>query len=151
MFLKGRGTEVDMMMHEPRDTDEIRRRMEEVRCDLVQDVQEIVDDARDLRDWRYYVKTYPSVCLGTALAVGYLIVPRRMRVRADVQTLTELAKQSQSLATPKLPLISSARSMVLSLAGKMAMRSILSYIERRAGGLLEPQAVNPRPMSAPHA
>ena len=64
-------------MHDSHETNAIRQRMEEVRCDLDQDVQEIVEGARDLRDWRSYVRTYPWVCVGAALAVGYLLVPRR--------------------------------------------------------------------------
>ncbi len=35
----------------------MRQRMEQVRCDLDQDVQEIVEGARDLRDWRAYVRS----------------------------------------------------------------------------------------------
>lgn len=34
-----------------------RQRMEEVRSDLNQDVQEIVEGARELRDWRTYVRS----------------------------------------------------------------------------------------------
>lgn len=58
-------------------TTAIRQRMKEVRQELDEDVQEIVEGARDLRDWRSYVRSYPWVCLGAAVAVGYLIVPRR--------------------------------------------------------------------------
>lgn len=143
---------MDMMMPGSPETEVIRRRMEEVRCDLDQDVREIVEGARDLRDWRYYVKTYPSVCLGTALAVGYLIVPRRVQIRPHAQTIAaEVAKQNQLLATPKSPVASSARGMLLSVVGKLAVRSILSYVERRAGSLLQPQGVDSRPRNTPHA
>ena len=65
-------------MHNSPETQAIRQRMEEVRCDLDEDVQEIVEGARDMGEWRSYVRTYPWVCLGAALAVGYLIVPRRL-------------------------------------------------------------------------
>ena len=68
---------MENLLHNSPETEAIRQRMEEVRCDLDEDVQEIVEGARDMGDWRSYVRTYPWICLGAALAVGYLIVPGR--------------------------------------------------------------------------
>jgi hypothetical protein len=39
----------------------IRIRMDEVRCDLDEGVQEMVESARDMSDWRHYVKACPGI------------------------------------------------------------------------------------------
>jgi hypothetical protein len=71
---------------------------------LDEDVQEIVEGAREIGQWRTYVRSYPWVCLGAALAMGYLIVPRRsLGKQPDARTLAELANQSRLLATSHLP------------------------------------------------
>src|SRR6476620_11436961 len=81
-------------------TQAILQRMEEVRCDVDEDVQEIVEGARDMGKWRYYVRTYPWVCLGAALAAGYLIVPRRsIGMQPDAQKADELPKPIPVLET----------------------------------------------------
>lgn len=107
----------------------IRQRMEEVRCDLDQDVQEIVEGARDLRDWRAYVRSYPWACVCTALAVGYLIVPRRsMVLRRNSEMLAELAKQSRLAAMSDLPKQSNRSGRVLAFVSDLALRRVVSYV-----------------------
>jgi hypothetical protein len=63
-------------VHEPAETQAILDRMEAVRCELDEDVQEIVEGARVMGKWRYYVRTYPWICLGAVVVGGYLLVPR---------------------------------------------------------------------------
>jgi hypothetical protein len=117
---------MDNAMHSSPETEAIRQRMEEVRCDLDEDVQEIVEGARDMGDWRYYVKAYPWICLGGALVAGYLIVPGALGVLASV-TAGSSAKGGP-------------RARLLSLVGDLAMRSALNYAEQQAGKLFAPQA-----------
>jgi len=81
--------------------DEIQRQMRQVRRELGEDVQEIVDNARIMADWRHYVRTYPWVCVGVALAAGYLIVPSRAHViRPDAKTLAEWTKDQKIVVEP---------------------------------------------------
>src|SRR5687767_11740821 len=101
--------------------------MNEVRCDLDEDVQEIVEGARGMGKWRYYVRTYPWVCLGAALAAGYLIVPRRQSgMRPDAQTLAELANQSRLFAASHLPAKGTTRDMFLAFVGNLVLRGVTS-------------------------
>ena len=128
-------------MYESPETNAIRQRMEEVRCDLDEDVQEIVEGARGMGEWRTYVRTYPWVSLGAALAVGYLIVPRRpLSMQPDAQMLAELANQSRLLATSHMPPKNSARGILLALVGTLVVRGVSSYVGQQAGKLFANQA-----------
>lgn len=124
------------------DTKAIRQRMEEVRCDLDEDVQEIVEGARDMGEWRTYVRSYPWISLGAALAVGYLIVPRRhLGIKPDARTLAELAKQSRLLATSDLPTKGNTRGMLLAFVGNLVLRGVSSYVGQLAGKSLAGQTI----------
>lgn len=120
-------------MHESRETESIRQRMEVLRCDLDEDVQEIVEGAREVRDWRSYVRSYPWVCVGAALAIGYWIVPGRHFGLQDAPALAELAKQSRLLAESHSGPKRNVRGMLLTIAGNLLARGALSIVERCAG------------------
>src|SRR5688500_2911502 len=94
---------VEVMLNDSPTTLAIRQRMDQVRCDLDEDVQGIVEGARDMGQWRHYLKRYPWVGVGIALAAGYLIVPRRAlgMLRAS-ETLAGLANQGHALASSNL-------------------------------------------------
>jgi hypothetical protein len=78
----------------PHDADEIQRQMREIRAELRDDVQELVVSANKMADWTQYVTAYPWLCVGAALAAGYLIVPQRAVVmRPDAEAMIELAKK----------------------------------------------------------
>jgi hypothetical protein len=78
----------------PDEGDEILRQMRAVRAELRDDVKELVVSARDMADWTSYVRAYPWLCTGAALAAGFIIVPQRSHiVRPDAEGLIELAKR----------------------------------------------------------
>ena len=75
--------------------------MQQLRCEIDGDMEDMAASARTMVDWKHYVKTYPWVCLGAAAALGFLIVPKRSRaIRPDVATLTELAKTGHLVVKP---------------------------------------------------
>lgn len=121
----------------------IRQRMAEVRSDIDQDVQEIVEGARDLRDWRTYVRSYPWACASVAVAVGYLIVPQRPAVsQPSDEMLAELAKQSRLAAMQDLPTKASRSGRVAAFVGGLALRGIASYVGQQAGKYFAADNVN---------
>ena len=129
-------------MHNSPETKVIQHRMEEVRCDLDEDVQEIVEGARAMGEWCTYVRTYPWVCLGTALAVGYLIVPRRrLEMQPVAQKLAELADQSRLLATSCMPPKGTVRGLLWGFVGNLVMQGVSSYVGLQAGKLFGTQAI----------
>jgi len=76
--------------------DEIQKQMREIRSDMKEDVQDLVENARQMGDWKYYVRTYPWACLGLALAAGYFIIPSKLQlIQPDSKALVELAKARQ--------------------------------------------------------
>ena len=130
-------------MHHSHETNAIRQRMEEVRCDLDQDVQGIVEGARDMRDWRSYVRSYPWLCVGAAVAVGYLLVPRRpAAMQPSAEAIAELVKQSRLAETPLVTPLGKARGLLLRCVGNLMMQGVSSYVGQQAGKLFAPQAAS---------
>ena len=67
------------------EVDDIRRQMAQIRRDLHKDVQNVVEGAESVTDWRRLFRNYPWASMGVALAVGYLIVPRKRRPTTTLQ------------------------------------------------------------------
>lgn len=102
--------------------EQIQNQMQQVRTDLRQNVQELVDSAREMTVWQRYVQAYPWTCLGVAAVAGYFIVPSRGRLPApDAQMLADLvdaqvAKQLSEKSKPAGGVMSSMVSGALGMA-----------------------------------
>jgi hypothetical protein len=91
-------------MNDPPLDDTIQARMQGIRSEIDQDLEDVSASARSIVDWKHYVKAYPWACLGAAAALGFLIVPKRSAaIIANLATPTELAKTGH-------PVVNSARS-----------------------------------------
>src|SRR5262245_42584352 len=102
-------------MAEPQRAEEILQQMRQVRRELRQDVEEIVENAQVLTDWRHYVRRYPLVCIGLAAAAGYLIVPARRDYRSDPAAIADaLQARAVTLVPPtrRRSLLNSALGIV---------------------------------------
>ena len=117
------------------ETQAILQRMADVRYDLDEDVQEIVEGARDMSQWRSYVRAYPWWCLGGALTLGYLVVPRRNQAAVPaVQNSEPLASRVRP-ATPTSLLLGQAGGILLTFVGNLAMRAVSAYASQQADKL----------------
>jgi hypothetical protein len=119
----------------------IQQRMEEVRRDLDESVQNTVEGVREMSDWRSYMKAYPWAGLATAFAVGYLIVwwgP--FRSKRDGEKLSEAETQSHPVEAANLPQKGKTRDLVLSFVGSFLMRGLSSYVGKQAAMLLAKQS-----------
>jgi hypothetical protein len=124
--------------------EEIQRQMARIRCSLNDEVGEIVHSARVMSNWQYYVRTYPWVCAGVAVALGYLVVPHRLEVMSpDAKTLAKLAEQNRLLVRPEAEpqKRGGALGSVVSLLAGMFVRSLVGYAGQNLGRMLSMEAV----------
>ena len=114
---------------------DICRQVNEVRCNLVNDVEELVESARTLADWRYYVRAYPWVCLAGAAAAGFLAVPSRLEVlRPSADALEELVRRKQLTVTSNGPAHAGTGigGVVVGMLVNAALRGATSYLGQSA-------------------
>jgi hypothetical protein len=124
-------------MNEPPLDDTVRARMQGIRCEIDQDLEDVSASARSIVDWKHYVKAYPWVCLGAAAALGFLVVPKRSTpIDAEVAAAAEPAKTGPPVAN-SAP--AAARGLVEGLVAtvvSIAVREAIAYLGQNAGRLL---------------
>jgi hypothetical protein len=140
--------------HDSPEIEMISRRMEQIRRSLDEDVQDIVEVARDMAKWRYYVRAYPWFFLGAAFAGGYILVPRKAaRRRPVVVDDSKLVITDRADGTPKLPSNSGMRGVrgaLLTFVSSLVMRSVLSHATRQIDKLLAPPPMGSPAEEVPH-
>jgi hypothetical protein len=125
--------------------DDIRERMRFVRRAIGEDMDDFVESTKDITDWRSYVKRYPWLCLGAAIAVGYLVVPKRVQILApDAETLMELAKQKKVVinTTPPQPRSDLLKSIFLG-ATAAVLRTSVAFAGQRLSQIRTASASQP--------
>jgi len=124
---------------EPNEIDEIRRQMAQIRRELHEDVQDVVAGAEAVADWRRYIRMYPWAAVGVAVAVGYLVVPKRRRgVPRDVARQSDVAEMRAVLQEAREPeekkqrksLLGAAFGMLLPLGWRVAQNYAMGYLEQ---------------------
>jgi len=111
--------------------------MQQLRSEIDGDVEDMAASARTMVDWKHYVKTYPWVCLGTAVALGFLIVPKRSRaLHPDLATLTELPRTGHLAVKPPPSATEGVIDVLLASVANIAVRTAIAYLGQNAGRLL---------------
>jgi hypothetical protein len=128
-------------MNDPPLDDTVQARMQGIRCEIDQDLEDVSASARSMVDWKHYVEVYPWVCLGTAAALGFLIVPRRSTVvNADLPTPAEPAKAGPPVANAAPAATTAvARGAFDALVGAVAgiaVREAIAYLSQNIERLL---------------
>lgn len=117
----------------PNTVEEIQRRMAEIRRELHKDVRGVVANAEAVTDWRRYLTKYPWAALGTAFAIGYVVVPRRTRVSVEAvpkAAAKEIRAAIETIREEQQPRRSAWKGVlgsVWALAGPVAIRAAQSY------------------------
>jgi hypothetical protein len=122
----------------------IQRQMEDVRGQLNDDLEGVVDSAKELVDWRAHVRKHPWACVGAAVAIGYSVVPKRLELNSpDVDTLLELAKKNKLVvkANPTPQRRNTAASKLFTLVSHAAVRGGLAYLGQKLGEIGSQQSV----------
>lgn len=121
----------------------LRSEMAQVRHELSEDVDDVVENAKELADWRHYVRKYPFVCVGAALAVGYLVVPQRIEIVSPSASQLEKLAQRDHLVVKPSPSAGPAspgwKSKLLSFGANLLLRSAMTYAGQQAGRILGEQ------------
>ena len=117
--------------------DTVKGRMQGIRCEIDQDLEDVSASARSMVDWKHYVKTYPWVCLGAAAVLGFLIVPKRAAaISADVAAPPEPAKTGQpAVNSPPTAAHGLAEALMVAVVS-IAVREAIAYFGPSAGRLL---------------
>ena len=124
-------------MNDPPPAESVRARMQQLRCEIDGDMEDMAASARSMVDWKHYVKTYPRVCLGAAVALGFLIVPKRSRViRPDLATLTELARTGHLVGKPASAATHGLIDALLATVANIAVQRATAYLGQSMGRLL---------------
>ena len=124
-------------MNNPPQADAVRERMQQIRCEIDGDMEDMSASAHTMVDWKHYVKTYPWVCLGAAAALGFLIVPKRSRaICPDLATLTELARTGHPVVKPAPAATRGMIDALVATVASIAVRKATAYLGQSAGRLL---------------
>jgi hypothetical protein len=142
--------------------DDIRRRMARIRRELHEDVKTVVAGAEAAFDWKRYVRLYPWACAGSALAIGYLIVPKKRRqviervtvvpaVQAAAAPVAKAAKQ-EIKKERKAGLIGAAFGMLVPVVTRALQSYAAQYVENWiAQQTAAASAFGPKPSPPPQA
>lgn len=128
------------------DVEAIRSQMASVRSTLDTNVHELAENARNLTDWRYYVKAAPWGAVGAAAAIGYLIVPRRIHiVQPDADEIAKLAKRHQIVVEHKAKAEAKQggpAQLVMTMLANAMLRAVTAYASQQAGKVFGQQAAD---------
>jgi hypothetical protein len=124
--------------------------MARIRCELDENVEEVVESAKAMTDWRYYVKAYPWASVALAFVAGYFVVPRRVEiVRPDANEIAKLAKKNRLVVQDKSNAYQKADhgmgGAIMSFVGNMVTRALLAYVGQQIGKVAGIQATEPPP------
>jgi hypothetical protein len=124
-------------MNDPPRADAVRERMQQLRCEIDGDMEDMAASARTMVDWKHYVKTHPWVCLGAAVALGFLIVPKRSKATpAAAATLIEPAATGHVVVKSGPTITAGVIDAILAAVANIAIQRATACLGRSAGRLL---------------
>lgn len=119
-----------------RESENIQARMAQIRRDLDEDVGDVVETAKELTDWKGYVKRNPLLAVAATAVVGYVLVPNRLNVISpDAKELEKLAKKNRLVVKTKADVRRQAKVVnpLVSLIGGAIMRTAISMVGQQVG------------------
>jgi hypothetical protein len=127
--------------------------MAELRSELTCDVRdvkrstrEIADQAREMANPMYYIRRYPWATAAAAVALGYLLVPKKAKViKPDPEMLAELIRKHQvkvdtsNVSQDKQSMLQSLAVMGLTWAMKTGLNYATQHLATMAMNRQAPQ------------
>jgi len=119
----------------------LRQQMRAIRRELGTDVEELVEHAERLLDWRYYMHRYPWGMLGAAAFLGYFLVPGRTVVfPTDQNMLSQLAERIPVVVKPSEPKKQGFLAGLIAAGLGMAGKAALGFAAQRLTNMLSQRA-----------
>jgi len=129
----------------PSQAQQLRQEMRTIRRELGDNVEELVENAERLMDWKYYVQRYPWASIGAAALLGYFIVPQRMvTLPTDEHTLSRLADRlpiHPQPSEPKKPRTTLLGSLI-SMGTGLALRAATAWLTAQVGKVMAKEAAH---------
>ena len=115
--------------------DTVQARMQGIRCEIDQDLEDVSARARSMVHWKHYVGAYPWVCLGAAACAGNLA--RSQTAHGDRRPPCPRPADRQIATIPppsrrRPPRMDGRYCAVVAAAG-IAVREAIAYLGKNAG------------------
>lgn len=114
---------------------ELRREMAELRCQLRQDFDGTAKQAKQLTDWKHYVKQAPWAAFGVSALAAFAVVPRPLQVKTmGAEAAAKLASQDRLTvqSKPKKPQNGGLSGFIIKTAITMAVRAAVGAVTEKA-------------------
>lgn len=114
-------------------SERLRIRMTRLRHTLDRDVEEAVDRASDLLDWRYYLQNFPLTSVGVLALAAYHLVPKRtvQQVKISDSAIREVLESSDRLVAPEPKEKPSFTRSMLEIGAQAMLRTALTFATRK--------------------
>ena len=118
-------------------TTEIRQRMQAIRSDLPEGMDEAREDVSNLTDWKFYVRSYPLLVLPAVAVAAFGLVPY---AKKPAETQVAFLDSDEGVRrvrlvedqVPKKSIVTGVASSLLTLA----LRSVSSMAVRHLSGMI---------------
>jgi hypothetical protein len=131
------------------EVEKIRKRMSELRRELVYDVQDVSRSAKAMASPSFYIRKFPWATLAVAAGVGYMLVPKKKKVvHPDMEALAELVRKSQvNINTSKAEESQGAVKALAVMALSWAAKAGMNYLLQQMTTASKPKATRAAPSS----
>ena len=120
---------------------DLQGQMRQVRKDLDAHSEEMLKRARKQLDWRSFIANHPLAIIGAAVAAGYLLAPRRLRVQSIDEKILK-TNIDQAIGRAHLGSAPTAPGFLAGLASMamgIAVREGVSLASQIVRNFLEPR------------
>ena len=105
----------------------ICQRMADIRQHMDHRVDDVVGNARELVDWRQFVRRYPWLVVGASVATGYLFVPRKSQpLKPETLAVAQMMEGRNVNAKVKARSRWRVVAPLVSMAGTAILRTVVA-------------------------
>lgn len=118
----------------------ICQRMAHVRQHMDHRVDDVVEKAREMVDWRQFVRHYPWLIVGASVTTGYLLVPRKTQaLKPETLAVAQMMEGRPVDAQVKVRSRWRILAPLVSMAGTAILRTAVTVAAGQATQWLQTQ------------